>query len=323
MNGLRTGMMRRMALGVASLLALAAARAQEPAAAPAAAPAVPVQVRIEARVLEWQVTDGMDFSFAVQYAGAGGGGILQAADLTLPSDPSLDSAARIFFDGLSAGDAGSFDAVIETLQTAGEVKILSQPSIVVTAGVEPMTAINTPNPMPGEKAKLSNAMRIPYESTRAIGYQLASITEYMNSGVTMEVSVPRVEGPMVVLDLTTEVTELTGFINIGLNTLNQPVRVPTLDSRKIVNRLVAADGSVFIAGLMKTTRQYERTRGVPWLSELPVVKYFFSNRHQESSDSELVFLVKPEIMTPWEAQGEAAAAPAAIAPAPAVPAGGA
>jgi type II secretory pathway component GspD/PulD (secretin) len=116
--------------------------------------------------------------------------------------------------------------------------------------------------------------------------------------LTLDVVVQNVtpEG-LVVLDLNTRIKDLTGFIRVGLNQREEPMRVPTFDTREIENRLIVPDGTVFLAGVMKTTRQIERRRGVPILSDLPLLRHLTSSRRESYEDAELVFLVKPEVLS--------------------------
>ena len=176
--------------------------------------------------------------------------------------------------------------MIEMLQTVSDVKILSQPSVVLTVGK-------------GE-SRIENNVRIPYETSKSVGTTLASVTEYKDSGVTMKVNVPQVSDDLIQIDLEADITQLTGFINVGVNTQSEPMSVPTLDSRYIKSSLWVPDGVVFIAGLMKTTRRYDNSEGVPWLGELPILKYLFNNQSKQQDDAELVLLVKPEILTPYQ-----------------------
>jgi pilus assembly protein CpaC len=254
------------------------------------------QVRVEARVLEWQNTKGLDFDFAVRYQrNPGAGSVLGSSDLTLPADPTLANGAKIFLGNMNAG-SGSFDAVIDTLQTAGKVRILSQPSLILTSLDVPESDVNNPAKNPPEWKKLSTGLQIPYETTRAIANRLASVTEYKDSGVTLEAAVLRVDRNLVTLDIKAAVTDVSGFISIGLNERNEPMSVPTIDSRTIQNRLLVPDRTMVIAALMKTTRANRRNQGIPWLSEIPVVNWFVSNRTEDYEDTELIFLLKPEII---------------------------
>ena len=276
---------------MATALAVSVAAAQAPTAP---------QVRIEARVLEWRVRDGLDFDFAVRYQRApDASNILNAADLTLPADPTLTNATRLFFDGMDAS-GGSIDAMIEALETVGDVRVLSQPSIMLTSKQTPLDQLNQPTPPPAYDSKLANSIRVPYETVQNVAFNLASVTDYRDQGVTLNVSVLHVADSLVALDMHTEVKDLTDFISVGLNPNDQPMRVPVMDTRVIENRLIVPDRTPVIAGLIKTQRQIKTGSGVPWISELPVLKWFLSNRRERTEDIELVFLIKPEIVTPYQ-----------------------
>jgi type II secretory pathway component GspD/PulD (secretin) len=260
------------------------------------------QVRIEACVLEWQHSGSLNVDFAIAYQrDPGSGSNVGEAGLATVSDQPLGSAARLFFDKLDT-TAGSFDAVIEALEGAGSVHILSRPYNVVTSAEIPESEFGNMKTDPAYTATLSNETEIPYESAKAVGQGLVSVTEYQKAGVTLVVSVQKViDNQLILLTMDTNVSDVTGFVNVGLNARNEPMRVPTLDRRSIKSRLIVADGKVFIAGLMKTTQQVEQRRGIPWLGELPLLKYIFSSTRTITVDKELVFLVKARILTPYKA----------------------
>ncbi len=266
------------------------------------------QVRIEACVLEWQHSGSLDVDFAVAYQrNPGGGSNVGEGGLVTTPDQPLSTAARLFFDKLETS-AGSFDAVIEALEGAGTVHILSRPYNVVTSAEIPESEFGNMKTDPAYTATLSNETEVPYESAKAVGQGLVSVTEYQKAGVSLVVSVQKViDSHLILLTMDTNVSDVTGFVNVGLNAQNEPMRVPTLDRRSIKNRIIVADGKMFIAGLMKTTQQVEERRGIPWLSELPLLKYIFSSTRTVTVDKELVFLVKANILTPYKAYFPSAA----------------
>lgn len=258
----------------------------------AAAPEKPriQQIRVEVRILEWHLTNAMDFDFAVLYTNNGEGGILRSADLTLPAQPPLSSAARVFLDGLDAGH-GSFEGVIEALETVGTVKILSQPTVIVTVGDK-------------DEGKVVSGTRIPYESVRAFGgVRLATTTEYRDTGIALQTTaLPSKYEGLVHLRINVSVTDLSGFINIGTDDDGNALRVPVINSRSMVNEVVVRDRSVFIAGLLKSTSEIERRQGIPWISELPILRWFLSSYSRDTETKELVFLIRPEILDPVEGE---------------------
>jgi type IV pilus assembly protein PilQ len=52
---------------------------------------------------------------------------------------------------------------------------------------------------------------------------------------------------------------------------------------------------ILLGGLMEK-RKSDSGSGTPFLSRLPVIKWFFSSRKHESSDSKLSVLIKPTII---------------------------
>ena len=265
----------------------------------AAAPEDPIQVRIEARVLEWQNNDSLDFDFAVWFQrDEGGGSVLDYSELVFPSNQAMTSAARLFLDEMDS-PYGSFEAVIETLERVGDVEVLSQPSLMLKSQQQGK-GLNQDRAASGYDSRVSTQKEIPFLTTQAIGVHLAEVTDYREAGVTMEVSVLHVEDGLIYMDVNTSVTDVTGFITVGRTQDNEESRVPTLDTRQIKNRLVVPDRQLSIAGLMKTDQQTRRRRGIPWISEIPVVNWLLSARQNTTQSNELVFLVRPEIITPYQ-----------------------
>lgn len=303
--------MRQLVRQIAPLLAAAAAFAMpicasaQEAAAPTPVPEptpAPPQVRVEVRVLEWKLQNSKDFDFAVLFNGEGGT-ILQSADLTLPSSDPLGSAARIFLSGLDTG-SGSIEAVIETLERVGETETLFNTAVIVTVGGEAAaldpTILNDSTKAGEYVGRVQSGTRIPYESVQPFGgVRLASTTQYRDTGVVLACVAKSIKyDEFIQLGIAASVTDLTGFINIGLNNENKPLRVPVLDTRRIENEIIVRDRSIFISGLLKTSRDIERRQGIPWVSELPVLRWLLSNYASDTETTELVFLVRPEILEP-------------------------
>lgn len=282
------------ALVALSLFAFLAA----PAPADEVAPADSVrQARVEIRILEWDLTNTTDFDFAVLFSGNTAGGIVDAVDLTLPSRVPLSSAARLFLSGLDTGH-GSFEGVIEALETVGSIEILSQTAVII-----PIQAKAAGQEWAAFDGRVSSESRIPFETVKAFGgVQLATTTEYKNTGVAFHCNALDVRyDRFVQLALRATVTDLNNFISVGTTfdaakESNEPLLVPITDNREISSQILVKDGSIVIAGLLKSSREIERRRGVPWLSELPFLRSLFSNIQRETQIKELVFLVRTELL---------------------------
>ena len=129
--------------------------------------------------------------------------------------------------------------------------------------------------------------------------RLATTTEFANEGVSLQCSaLDIVQGEFIKLNYVASITDNSGFINVGVNDRNEALRVPVMDSRSIESNLIVRNRAVFIAGLLKSTREIERRQGIPWLSELPLLRWLFSNLTRDRQVIELVFLVRAEIIEP-------------------------
>lgn len=295
--------MRRLAAVALAMAALATARpggAQDGAAEPPAAETQSAEttatevvqlVRVQVRVLEWQLNDLMDFDFAVLFNQNSPGSILQGGDLTLPSSMPLSSAARVFLSGMDAGN-GTFDAVIEALESYAAIEVLSQPELVLTVGEDE-----------SDGGVVSNSTRIPYETVTAFGATLAATTEFSDVGVKLECKVPKIRyGELIHLDLTITVSDQVGSIVIGTDKNNNPMPIPIRDTRDMRCQLMVTDGAILIAGLLKTSREVERRRGIPIISEIPPFRWFLRNKTRrfawDNEYTELIFLVRADILEP-------------------------
>ncbi|MCH8333850.1 hypothetical protein IIC65_07950, partial [Candidatus Sumerlaeota bacterium] len=272
------------ALGFSVILAPRGAAAQD-TQAEEAGEAVQ-QVRLEVTLLEWRLNNTMDFDFAVRFTGRPGS-ILGAADLTLLPSERLSAAARLFLTGLDTGH-GSFDVVIEALETVGKTTVLSESEVIVPVGESEEYS-----------ARVSSGTRIPFESVRPLGVRLASTTEYQDTGITLECTIPAIKyGDLVHLDLRTSVTDSIDRISVGLNEDGNPLLVPVVDNREMISEILVRSGSIFIAGLLKSSSEIERRQGIPFISELPFLRRLLARFSKSNEVTELVFLVRPQILPP-------------------------
>ena len=60
--------------------------------------------------------------------------------------------------------------------------------------------------------------------------------------------------------------------------------------------VLVRDRSAFVIGVLKTTKEYSREQGVPWLSRVPILGYLFKSKELRNIDQELLFVIRPEII---------------------------
>jgi type II secretory pathway component GspD/PulD (secretin) len=162
-------------------------RAQEPAAQAAEAPELAqateaeapelAQATVETLVLEYSSDTLFDLGISGIYkrfdAGAGstGPGILSLADLAFPSLNSSGLGLGMFLDKIAIGE-GEFEFLIQALEQDERIEILSRPRVLLEKGQT--------------QAVVQTVERVPYETTKVVGTTTVQITEFKDTGVTLD-----------------------------------------------------------------------------------------------------------------------------------------
>ena len=142
-------------------------------------------------------------------------------------------------------------AVIDALHAVTDVKILSNPSLVVIDnGVATLQV--------GDQVPITTGTATVLSSNNAI----VNTINYQNTGIILRV-VPRVSfNNMVRLDIEQEISNVSNTSATGTLT-------PTISQRKVKSILTVADGqTVLLAGLVSETQNKTRN-GIPVLDQLP------------------------------------------------------
>lgn len=114
--------------------------------------------------------------------------------------------------------------------------------------------------------------------------------QYIDVGVNIDIT-PRVHADReVTLKLVLEVSSVTGNTTIG--GISQPI----ISQRKIEHDIRLKEGEVNLLGGMFEQTDIKSISGLPWLAQLPFLKYFFASEHTEKADSEIVFILIPHIV---------------------------
>lgn len=270
------------------------------------------QVIIDAKILEIDLNDqfqaGIDWNLIGKVA-FNDGGIGQTSNATaFPNTNIQPLDTLVIADGVSTGTNnaiftlninGDFGALINLLQTQGNVQVLSSPRIstinnqkaIIKVGQDEffVTGVTSNNIVTGSAT-------VPSQSI--------SLTPFF-SGVTLDVT-PQIssEGNIIlhihpsvslVVDQTKNIVLGNGGTGTAAsNTYTLPLALSTI--RESDNVVRAKNGqTVVIGGLMQNTMT-ESIAAVPVVSKLPGVGPFFRRTQQISKKSELVLLLRPIIV---------------------------
>jgi general secretion pathway protein D len=150
----------------------------------------------------------------------------------------------------------------------------------------------------GQKASLKIGERIPIATGSfqpgiggvGINPLVNTQFQYTDVGVNIDIT-PKVHaGREVTLKVLMDISSVTGQSNIG--GISQPV----IGQRKIEHEIRLKEGEVNILGGILEDNDTKSLSGIPGLSQIPILKYFFSQTNIEHSTNEIVFALIPHII---------------------------
>lgn len=230
------------------------------------------QVMIEARLIEVELSD--DLEYGIDW---------QSTDLT--GDDSLDASGAtdlgpVFNTVNFAVSTSRVTAMLDALGRRGNLNVLSAPRLT------------TLNRVP---ARINVTEEVPYYTSEfaGIGNDVVQNVEleFREAGVELELVPTIASGGEIVLALHPVVTEVTGFTESIENLPPNPI----LDRREVHTIVRARDGeSVVLAGMIRR-RYTETVEYVPGLGWVPLLGGAFRGVDQEVNRSELVMIITPTI----------------------------
>ncbi len=147
----------------------------------------------------------------------------------------------------------------------------------------------------GQKATLKIGERVPI----AVGTSSSTLTataltqtqfQYQDVGVNIELT-PHIHNNLdVSLKMSIEVSAIDSYDTIG--GLTEPV----IGQRKIDHEIRMRDGEVSLIGGMMEHDDVESMSGLPWLAQIPVLKYLFGQGQKSKTDNETVFAMMPHVV---------------------------
>ncbi len=154
----------------------------------------------------------------------------------------------------------------------------------------------------GQKATLKIGDRIPVATGSfqpgigGVGINPLVNTQfnYIDVGVNIDVT-PRIHADNEVsMKLVLDVSSVTGYQSIG--GINQP----TIGQRKVEHEIRLKDGEINILGGILQQENDKTLTGLPFLSQIPILRYLFGSESVNKVDSEVVFAIIPHIVRRYD-----------------------
>lgn len=238
----------------------------------------PLQVAIEATIAEVTLNDNLQYG--VQF-------FLKSTNVGAPPDSGsmINTAAKAVLNralpgfNLLMGTELNPQLIINALHAVTDVKILSNPSLVVVDNQPAILQVGDQIPVTTQSA----------QSVIAPGAPLVSNVDYRNTGVILRVA-PRINANgNVLLNIEQEISAVAD--NANATTLT-----PTVSQRRVASSIAVASGqTVLLAGLVSQTQNRSR-KGVPGLDKIPGVGELFSQTDGKVQRTELIIFIRPQII---------------------------
>lgn len=253
-----------------------------------------LQVAIDATIAEVTLTD--DLQYGVQ-------SYIMSRDLGLKSNTgsfgysgasavvaaAADVALQRAIPGFNflVGNASTPRAVLNALHSITDVKVLSNPSVVV---------------IDNQIATLQVGDEIPIQTGSATvltgSNTIANTTDYRSTGIILRV-VPRINANgNVRLDVEQEISNpVAASTSSSSSSTSTNTLTPTVSTRKVRSSVAVASGqTVLLAGLISDSQTKSRA-GIPGLDQIPVIgEAVFGQTDKQVKRTELIIFIRPQII---------------------------
>lgn len=195
----------------------------------------------------------------------------------------LTPAPTTNFGKISVGtlDSDDYNAIITLMQDYGKVDILSRPQVVA---------------MNKEEARILVGAREAYVTQQQSQAQASTVTsetvEFIDVGVKLKV-VPTInKDGFITMKIKPEISSVRETFKTAAGS-----QIPIVETSETETVVKVKDGAmVMIGGLIKKEHR-DSTSGLPVISKIPFLGYFFGNRVKEERRTELVIFLRPKLIS--------------------------
>lgn len=226
---------------------------------------------------------GLAFPSSVGVGGGSGGVPPDTRGLVLPGSAASPNYAVDLPAPVSQGAGGaigfSFGSLDGNLNTnlrlsaaedEGEVRIISSPKVVT---------------LDNNEAKIEQGVQIPISQVSAQGVN----TRYVNATLGLTVTPHVTNEGSVLLDLEVQKNE-ADFVNTGAR------GDPTILTKQAETKMLILDGDTAVIGGIFTQNQSVSRKKVPWIADIPIIGWFFKNKTEGDTRSEVLIFLTPKIL---------------------------
>jgi len=219
---------------------------------------------------------GLIFPYNATTTGAAGGGPTTGTAtapnyaVNLPAAIGQGSGGGLGFTFGTIGGAFNLNLRLSALENTGTVKTISAPKIAT---------------IDNKEATIGQGISIPFSQTSASGVNTTFIEAKLELKVTPHVTS---DGNVLL-----KIKATNNAPNPQLTGANGQ---PSISKREAETEVMVKDGDTTVIGGIYTRQTSAQQSGLPWLSKIPVLGYFFRSRTSQDDHTELLIFITPRIL---------------------------
>jgi general secretion pathway protein D len=152
----------------------------------------------------------------------------------------------------------------------------------------------------GQTAKLKIGQRVPYATgsflptlgttTTTTGLLASTQFQFQDVGVILELTPHLLADGEVAIHASIEISSVGANVSVG------GVTEPTFGERKIEHDIRLKEGEVSVLGGLIQTTVTNTVAGVPFLGDIPLLRYLFSTEHADRQETEVLVMLTPRVI---------------------------
>jgi type II secretion system protein D len=261
----------------------------------------PLQVYLATVIGQMTVSEGQDFGIDIlqkfQHVGSVGlsssniGASTVANGSAAVPEPSglLSSTGFPLFSGLTLYGAigNTLNYYVHALEQTNRFKVISRPSVYTTNNKLAVIASGSQVPV------LSNiASSYAGGTTTGTNSSLVSTGSIQYEDVLLQLDIiPLINSNH---DVTLKIRQTNN--SLGANNTISGNNVPTINTQEINTEVTVPDKSTVVIGGLISDTQSRDSNGVPWLTDIPILKYLFSTTQKKKEHDELIIMIQPTVV---------------------------
>ncbi len=178
-------------------------------------------------------------------------------------------------------DSNRLQAFLVAQASHNKLNILSCPQILAADNKEARIEV-------GEEVPIVTSEYVPLTTQQV--YTTSRSIEYRSTGVLLTVT-PRINDKgLVALEIAQEVSKAQPVVAGGIQS-------PTITNRKAETSMVVQNATTIVIGGLIGQETAKTISGIPFLSRIPLLGYFFSDTKNTEKKTELIILITPHVVT--------------------------